>query len=362
MQRQIDSFKPLIKSGIYTFIVFVIVFLLQNWTQFTEEFYPNFYRNFYPFYTKFFGWFPISIGDIFYSILILSLIWTIILGIRCFVLGQKWRVIRILSRFLFWLTTFYLLFHLLWGFNYYKPNISKQFLVEEYKVQELQLIANDLFAKAIEQRNLVKEDKKGVFDFHRKNFYQTIPKNLQTNANWDLTYTKLPQKNLKKYSIFSFAMRYFGVAGYYNPFTAEAQITRLLPDTSKPFSMAHEQAHQMGYATEYEANFIGFLTCVQSNNPELIYSGNYKALKYVLREIYPKDSTFVRQKLDSFSPGMQRDLAAEKAYDQKYSGVADKAFSAMNNAYLKANNQKEGVESYNRFVELLVGYYREKDF
>lgn len=373
--KKLKNYRPLMMAVAFAAFAWILVNVLSRRTYFTHEIYPDFYAWFYPIYTKAFGWIPFSIGDLFYFVLILLLIWTVILGIRCFVLGQKWRGIRILSRFIFSVSIFYLLFHLLWAFNYYKPNLGEQFRkikvedtrlktkdenldVSSYNVEELKFIANDLMGKSLTLRDSVKEDKNGVFKFRRKEFYRAMPSELKDAEKLKLGYTKIPKLSLKKYSLFSVLMRYFGVSGYYNPFTAEAQITRLAPDTSVPFSMAHEQAHQMGYATEYEANFIGFLTCIQSKNQSLAYSANYKALKYVLREIYPEDSAFVKQTLANFSEGMQRDYAAEKAYHQKYSGVADDAFSSMNNAYLKANRQQDGIESYNRFVELLAGYYR----
>lgn len=358
MQKLSGNYAPLLRAGAYFFLVWLVVFFLRNWPEFTSYYYPSFYRSFYPFWTGLFGYIPFSVGDILYLVLALLLVWTLILGIRCLFLGQKWRAVRIFSRLIFSLGTFYLLFHVLWAFNYYKPGITGQFEFSEKNPEELKIIADDLFKKALTDRETVKENKAGVFDFGRKEFYNAVPKRLDPADNLQLYYTLLPSRSFKKYSLFSLPMRYFGVAGYYNPFTAEAQITRLIPDTSKPFSMAHEQAHQMGYATESEANFIGFLSCIQSGNKALNYSGNYKALKYVLNEIYPYDSVYVIQKLDSFSPGMQRDRTAEKAYHQRYSGIADESFSAMNNAYLKANNQKEGIESYNRFVDLLVEYYR----
>jgi len=54
---------------------------------------------------------------------------------------------------------------------------------------------------------------------------------------------------------------------------------------------------------------------------------------------------------------MKRDRAYEIEIAMKYSGKTEEAFSFMNEAFLKLNNQ-EGLESYGRFVELLVGYNR----
>jgi hypothetical protein len=60
-----------------------------------------------------------------------------------------------------------------------------------------------------------------------------------------------------------------GFGGYLNPFT-EAQVNYLGPMYSFPMT-AHEMAHQMGYASESECNFIGFLASVKNDNLHPIF-------------------------------------------------------------------------------------------
>ncbi|MDG4945964.1 DUF3810 domain-containing protein [Weeksellaceae bacterium KMM 9713] len=357
MQKQINSYKPLVFAGVFVLSAWILVNALSNWAYFTHEFYPAFYKMFYPLYSFLFGWIPFSIGDIFYALLFIILIASLVIMIRCFLLGQKWRGIRVLARLIKFISFLYFFFHLFWGFNYYKPNLSEKLKGQKYTIEELKSIAEYSLENSIVLRENLEENREGVLKFNRKEFYDQLPSDLALKQT-KLDYAKIPVRSLKKYSLYSFMMRYFGVSGYYNPFSGEAQVTRLTPTTNLPVTMAHEQAHQMGYATEYEANFIGYLTCIQSSDDKLKYTANFKALKYTLSEIYPKDSLFVREKLDAFSDAMKRDYKAERYFYDKYSGRADRMFSAMNNAYLKANNQEEGIESYNRFVELLVGYFR----
>ena len=47
----------------------------------------------------------------------------------------------------------------------------------------------------------------------------------------------------------------------------------------------HEYAHQIGYADEAEASFIGFMKAVESNNANVRYSGYFNALLNLLNEI-----------------------------------------------------------------------------
>lgn len=361
MKRHINSYKPLALSFMFSFSLWLLITFLSRWENFTSRIYPDFYAWFYPKFTNLWGWVPFSVGDLMYAVFGVIFIIIIVLIVRCFSLGQKWRGIRVISRLINSLAILYFLFHILWGFNYYKPNLTEKLQGNEYSVEELKFIAEDSFRNSFSLRENLQEDNKGVIYFKRNVFYPKLPNHLKL-TNTTIDYDWVPRKSQKKYSMYSYFMRYFGVGGYYNPFTAEAQVTRLSPPSNLPNNMAHEQAHQMGFATEYEANFIGYLTNLQSDEDVLQYAANFKALKYVLNELYSQDSVYVRQTLDSFSPGMTRDYQAEREFYQKYSGRADRIFSSMNNAYLKANRQEEGIQSYNRFVELLVGYYRtEKD-
>ncbi len=329
--------------------------LLGDWNWFSQTFYPHFYSIFYPFWTRVFGWIPFSVGDIFYSLVAICLIYNLIKTVQGFLnINVKWR--KYVGHVLIVVNVMYFSFHALWGMNYYRKSLMEVLpnVTNEIPLTTLKLISNDLLQKSRHYRSLCQEDENGVFTYDVHSFYE---------QNKDLNYTFLPYKRVpfyskKKKSLFSFVLRYAGILGYYNPFTGEAQYTTKVPATTLPFSLAHEQAHQMGYAPEYEANFVGYLTEIQSDNVSEKYSANYKALRYILSEIYDKDSLFVQNSVKQYSEGMIRDRDEALAFQQKYSGNVEDAFSAMNNAYLQSNNQPEGLKSYNRFVELLVAFYR----
>ena len=58
-----------------------------------------------------------------------------------------------------------------------------------------------------------------------------------------------------------------GFAGYLNPFSGEAQVNDNTPLLGTAFTTCHEMAHQLGYAPEKEANFIGYLACISNEDP-----------------------------------------------------------------------------------------------
>ncbi|MBV7440554.1 DUF3810 domain-containing protein [Weeksellaceae bacterium TAE3-ERU29] len=353
MRKKININKNLY-GLIFCATAYLLVKLLINISFFTATVYPSFYRNFYPIYTKVFGWLSFSVGDFMYLFLGLFLVQFIYKFIKSiFKRPVLWSELNKL----FWcIGIFYFAFHFLWAFNYYKKPII-ELESNEISIEELKATADDIFNQTKKLSGFVPRNQANEFIFDERGFNYFIKDSLKTIEGMNLPYLKFP-KVRKKNSIYSLIMNYAGVAGYYNPFTAEAQIVNKIPEISQPFTIAHEQSHQMGYGFESEANFIGYLTCEQSDNVSLKYSANYKALKYLLRAIYPSDSIYVKDKLEHYTSGMRADREAEKRYYEKYESQADKVFSFMNDQYLKSNNQSEGIGSYGVFVDLLINYKR----
>ena len=50
--------------------------------------------------------------------------------------------------------------------------------------------------------------------------------------------------------------------------------------------MAHEQAHQLGYAREQEANYLAFVHCIEQKNPYIQYAGYIFGLRYCYNALY----------------------------------------------------------------------------
>jgi len=63
---------------------------------------------------------------------------------------------------------------------------------------------------------------------------------------------------------------------------------------------------------------------------------------------------------NSFSEGVIRDLDALNIYWEKYDTPIEDFSSSVNNTYLKANMQQDGVRSYGRMVDLLIAEYRSR--
>ncbi|MPN48555.1 hypothetical protein SDC9_196165 [bioreactor metagenome] len=156
---------------------------------------------------------------------------------------------------------------------------------------------------------------------------------------------------------FSTGMSYAGLAGIFIPFTGEANVNIDAPDFLLVSSAAHESAHLMGVAREDEANFVSYLACASSGDAEMQYSGVMLALIYCGNALASADNALYSKLWQTYTAGMVRDLSNNSAYWDSFEGPVEEAVNNINDSYLKANAQPEGVKSYGRMVDLMLAYY-----
>ena len=113
-----------------------------------------------------------------------------------------------------------------------------------------------------------------------------------------------------------------------------------------------------GYMREDEANFIAFLACRASDFPEFQYSGAMLAFIHANNALFSIDRDLGSETYAMLSEGVKRDLAANSRYWKQFEGPVAEASEAVNDTYLKANRQEDGVKSYGRMVDLLLADYR----
>lgn len=174
----------------------------------------------------------------------------------------------------------------------------------------------------------------------------------------DVARTRGPTKPLLSSELFS----WLRIGGMYFPFTAEANINRLAPAWQRPFTMAHEKAHQRFIASENEANFHGMLACIHSDDLHARYSGWLFAQRQVLRALATADPWMFVELIRQRHPGVQRDVNAARAFWTGYDGPLSDLSHAVNDAYLRANQVRGGVKSYGRSLQLIVLYARNSEW
>src|SRR5690606_18696709 len=107
---------------------------------------------------------------------------------------------------------------------------------------------------------------------HSRDDIFIITENGYQNLAKKYPYFNYQHPSIKK-SLISLPLTYMGFGGYLNPFTNESQVNDRLPLYSFAATTTHEIAHQIGYASESEANFVGFLAAIHNDDNYVKYSG-----------------------------------------------------------------------------------------
>ena len=251
------------------------------------------------------------------------------------------------------------------GVNYhrYSANEYLGLNVQESSVEELKGLLIELAQETAKLREeLTTEDERGVY---------VLPMSIRKlGKEAKYAYEALAEE----YPIFggsypapkpvtaSRLMSHTEITGVFTCWTMEANVNVDISPYSIGSTMCHELAHLRGFMREDEANYISILACRASESPDLRYSGSMLALIYVGNALYGKDAdAYFEIYRQYYSEGMRRDLSANNEYwdqfeDTKVAEVANK----VNDTYLKANEQDDGVQSYGRVVDLLLAEYRQR--
>ena len=303
------------------------------------------------------GRIPFSVGDILYGIVILYLLIRLWKSRKLWRTNWKDQVLKTLSV----ISIAYFLFHFLWAMNYYRvPLFEKMSIQREYTEADLVAFTQKLIVKANEVQFQITKNKntKVIVPYSQETIFN-MTQNGYDHLAKEYSFFEYEIPSRKK-SLLSLPLTYMGFGGYLNPFTNEAQVNDKLPLYGFPNVICHEMAHQIGYGSESECNFIGFLAATKNEDLYFQYSAYATALRYCLNTLTlldEKESNRLQQKIN---PGILANYEESEAFWKQYDTFIDQGFHAFYDQYLKLNQQKEGMESYSRYVDLLVNYYKGK--
>ena len=153
-------------------------------------------------------------------------------------------------------------------------------------------------------------------------------------------------------------MSLVGISGIYFPFTGEPHVNAELPACQLPFVACHEIAHRLGFAREDEANFLAWLACRDHPDADFRYAGALAALRHALAVLALVDPAAFAVERERLAEPVLRDLRDLEAFWSRWRGPLAELGSAVNDAYLTAQGELEGVASYGRVVDLLLAERR----
>ena len=143
-------------------------------------------------------------------------------------------------------------------------------------------------------------------------------------------------------------------SGVYSPFTIEANYNRDMITYNIPHTICHELSHLRGFMREDEANFIGYLACLVSEDADYRYSGYLLGWIYAGNALAKMDYDAYNQLYSLLSDSIIEELEANSEFWDQYEGEVAEVQEKVNDAYLKANGQVHGVLSYGRVVDLML--------
>jgi len=335
----------------------ILVKWLSTRTDLVEEYYST---GIYPIVSKIFrllfGWIPFSIGDVIYLILIILAL-TYIIKKRKSIWQHKLRFIR---NVLMILSVTYFTFHLMWGLNYYRePLANKLDLKANKDFQDLVEFTELLILKTNEFQFKITQDSSVAVNipYSQK---QIFNKTISGYAHLQRTHPLLSYDTPSlKTSLISKGLTYMGYAGYLNPFTNEAQVNGLLPNFRFPIVAGHEIGHQLGYSAENETNFIGYLVTANNKDNYFKYAAYAYALGYCLNDVRRGDTDVFDRLMLILNPGVKNNFQEMAVFWKSYENPMEPVFKTIFDSFLKANNQTEGIRSYNAVVSFLVAYHKD---
>jgi len=322
-----------------------------------------------------FGSIPFAMGEFIYIIIIILLIINALKHINSLKsfnnISQKgW---FILTKLTWLIVKLYVVFQLIWGLNYMQPDPTKDFHLRVQTPKNAQIALSEMNAltnELIEELNKTKAE----IRLNRPiepNFEQVMASVQLAYQDIAIKYPRfsLQHQSVKK-AIFPTLGDYIGFLAFYQPITGEAIVRSDLPILTLPYTMAHEMAHQLGYASETEANFIAFVVATEANDPYLKYSMLLQMFSYAQdaqllllagNKGFDDWKVQIEKNRSLLSPAVLKDRAQISAFFAARAAKQIQASSQLYDQFLKWNQQAAGLASYADVLKWVRAYRLKTD-
>ncbi len=339
-------------SGLAIYIVF------RTSTLRVDGFYKAFSRGILRIIAVVTGVLPFSVAEIGLYIITLTFLIALLRLIYVMVTGKRklMYLARFVSVIILIAASFGTAFYALWGMNYHASPLAAELEISVHprSSEELSSLCEYLVEKANSLSHLVPRDAKGkLVDIDFKETARAVAGQFGRFTGK----TETPAKPV----LASAFMSQGRITGIFIPFTAEANVNVDNPTPDNVFCMAHEMAHRYGVAPEDEANFMAFLTMHDAEDPLLSYCAYLGALKYSQNRLYSADYEEFARIYALYDDNIAKDFAFQREYWSQFEGKAAKISTQVNNAFLIVQGQSDGVQSYGRMVDLMLGWYEKQD-
>ena len=163
----------------------------------------------------------------------------------------------------------------------------------------------------------------------------------------------------KELRILSGVFSSMGVSGIYSPFTIEANVNGIMPGLEMPFTACHELSHLKGFMNEGEANYIGWLACINSDEEAFRRSGWLIAWIYAGGALHRTDPELFSEIYKKLPDSAVEELKENNEFWKSHETHASDIQDTINDAYLKSNGQDQGVQTYGQLTTLMLIWYKD---
>ncbi len=317
---------------------------------YSQKIYPFIFKT----YSSIFDKIPFSLGDLIYLLIIILLVRSFI---KIFT-NNRYTFFKFMFDMGAFLSALAIIFNFSWGLNYYRTPLQKKLGVNtEYTQKDLEKTIDSLISDVNKIHSNIGENDSipVIVPYNKKILSGKI-----LHSHSFLSKSEVFDNTKRKKSIWSLPLSYMGFAGYINPFTLEAQINSKIPDINLIISDAHEAAHQMGYASEKEANFLAYLFSQKNPDPYIRYASLIFAIRYCHSALFEIDQEKSKEKINNLNYGILQNIKESDSFWEKYKNPFQPIFKKTYDKFLKANSQEQGIKSYNEVVGLIINYKKKE--
>lgn len=355
------------ERGIAGVLLFAAALLLLGAAALREDFAQWYSLHVYSFFVstvgRFFGIFAFSASEFLLYVLLVFLIWQIIKTVYRAVKEKRpgQPLAAFFSGLFLAAGILFFLYAAFCGVNYHRTSFAQETGLEweGATVDDLREVCQDLTSAVNRTGRQVKRDENGLMTLTEDVSVHAVRAMEKLAREYTCLEGFYPQPNGLE---FSWILSVQKLTGIYSPFTIEANYNTDMAAYNIPFTACHELAHLRGFMQEQEANFIGYLACIRADSVEFNYSGYMLGWIYCTNALYDVDPDAYEELRGELSEEVQADLAANSRFWAQYDSPVAEVSDQINDSYLKANGQADGVASYDRMVELILTYYKEQGY
>lgn len=307
------------------------------------------------------GWIPFSLSELLIYLIVPVLIWALVIGMRKY--SNTWKQTGIYAATLFSVVALiFSLFALTLGGGYHTSSLYDRLEIRQQTVDSENLLATTQTVRdklnTLAQSTLIQYDTSdfSILPMTWNELQEEILTSYKT-VSGEYKAVRTFRSNVKPV-LLSEVMSLAHITGVYSFYTGEANLNARFTDYTVPFTMAHEMAHQRGFAREDEANFIAFLVCIHSANPYVRYSGYLTLYDYLLGALYEDDQEAYNEEIQQMDRKVLSEMIAQNKFFARYeNSTTSKIAGAISDSVLKLQGT-EGIKSYGLVVNLAIAYYQ----